>query len=219
MHKIHNVGSELWSKTIITAIVKQLRTAISERGHASLVVPGGRTARQILPQLANVDLPWKTVTITLTDERWVPVDHVDSNEHLVHKTLIEATGATFISLKTDDASPNVAGPTVATRIEKIPSPFDVVFIGMGDDGHFASLFPQCDHGQKGQLVCFVDRPDYARISLTANHLLNSRLIVLPISGPEKRAVLEKAIVAGSTKEYPVRHVLHQDQTPVLIITD
>ena len=155
--------------------------------------------------------------MTLGDERWVPTDHPQSNERLVRETLIEKTDATFIGLKTDASSPEAAIDQCRVRLEEIPRPFDVVFAGMGEDGHTASLFPeQAVSGGDFQPAV---RPDFPRLSMTPNCLLNSRHIVMAINGTSKKETFGKALRPGPASTFPIRHLLHQEEVPVSVVLD
>ncbi|PCI42180.1 MAG: 6-phosphogluconolactonase [Rhodospirillaceae bacterium] len=214
MHSFLHTTPENWAETAAQTIADLLFSSLNKNGFATLVVPGGRSAKAILPRLAKIDLDWEKVTVTLTDERWVPAHHSDSNERLVYESFIKTTNAHFIGMKTKSETPEIAisenHPVLA-----IPRPFDVVFVGMGDDGHIASLFPK-ERIKTGDLQT-AQRPDHPRISMTPTCLLNSRHIVLPILGQAKQSAFKRAQVPGPTLEFPVRHILHQDQVPVTII--
>ena len=165
--------------------------------------------------------------ITLTDERWVPPDSDDSNEGLVRRRLLRdrAAAAELIGLKTLDALPADAEAKVNHALAGMVRPFDVVILGMGDDGHVASLFPHAPEltqalevGPDEQMVCAVDRSGAAgageRLSMTIPAVLDSRWIVLLIESPKKLDVVARAREQGSIAELPVRAVLDQSAVPV-----
>jgi 6-phosphogluconolactonase len=124
-------------------LAARLADALSARGEASLVVPGGRTPLPVFQQLREASLDWSRVTVTLTDERWVDPTDAASNEGQVRRALLQgpAAAACFVPLKT--AAPTAeSGAVDAWRaLQIITRPFDIVVLGMGDDGHTASLFP------------------------------------------------------------------------------
>ena len=119
-----------------------LAADIQARGKASLVVSGGRTPMGFFHLLSQQLLDWSSVTVTLADERWVDADHQDSNEKLVRENLLinEAHQAQFISLKSA-AKNAVDAESECEQALASAGQFTVVILGMGDDGHTASLFP------------------------------------------------------------------------------
>jgi 6-phosphogluconolactonase len=198
-----------------------LGEAIAERGSATLVVPGGSASQPLFEQLRERELDWAQVTVVLADERWVPTDHADSNEALVRRELLRgaASAATLVGLKTDGDTPEDGLSACVERVAELPRPLDVVVIGMGEDGHFASLFP----GKGPELdptlwfPCVVTRPveaPHARMSLSANRLLDARVVLLHVEGDTKWDVLKFAEQAGPANEVPIRLVTGQDAVPV-----
>ena len=125
------------------ALARQLATAVAARGEASLVLSGGRTPLPMLQVLRRQPLPWADITITLADERFVPVDHPDSNERLLREVLLQdaAVAARFVGLRGTAQDPAQAASEAWQRLAGVQRPFDAVVLGMGDDGHTASLFP------------------------------------------------------------------------------
>jgi 6-phosphogluconolactonase len=168
------------------------------------------------------------VSVTLTDERWVASDDPTSNEHLVRERLLvdRAAGAWFISLKTPDDTPAAGAPEVERALAALPRPFDVVVLGMGADGHFASLFPQASELARAldlsrpDRVVPVHRPGAAgaadRLSLTLAAMLDARWIAILIDGDDKLEVYRQAIAGDDTSALPIRAILNQSSTPVEI---
>lgn len=218
MPSITKVSAESWHERTVETIVSQLNKTLRARNEACLAVPGGHTARQILPMLAHTSLAWDRVTVILTDERWVPPSHADSNEKLVRDTLLKelAYAAKFIGLKTHHNDPHHAIDEITARLKDLPWPLSVVFIGMGEDGHIASLFPGEQAPPDDALICVRQGKDHMRVSLTPGALLRAETIVLAVSGPAKRRTLERALQPQPTKDYPVRYVTNQNATPVII---
>ncbi len=216
--------SEQLATALAQSIADDLRAAIAARGKASLVVSGGRTPAQMFAALAQHDLAWDKVWITLADERWVDAHHADSNEALVRRTLLQhhAAAAHFVSLKNIAATAKDGEAECEKHIRAMPRPFDVVVLGMGDDGHFASLFPQApqlSHGldRANKHLCIAVDPitaPHARMSLTLSALLASRRIVMQLVGEGKWQVYQRALQDGAEKTLPIRSVLQQTKTPV-----
>ena len=207
-------------------IADALRQGIAANGKASLVVSGGRTPLDLFIQLTRQELDWSKVVITLADERWVSPDNGASNEKLVRNNLLQgfAASATFIGLKNDAASPFEGADQTEQALKALPRPIDVVNLGMGDDGHTASLFPGASNlaaalALDSDRTCMGMTPLTApldRITLTLPVLLDSRNIYLHLMGEAKREVYERAEKGTDVNEMPVRAVLNQQQTPVSV---
>jgi 6-phosphogluconolactonase len=201
-----------------------LEEAIAARGAASLVVSGGRTPVKLFEQLSAEKLDWSKAWVTLADERWVDTAAEASNERLVREKLLAgpAGAAHFVGLKNPAPAPE-AGADWATRaLTRVPHPFDVVVLGMGEDGHTASLFPSSmalaralDPAAAPACIAInaLVAP-HARVSLNLAALLDSRRIVLHIEGDTKWQVYQRARTPGTTAELPVRAILQQKEVPV-----
>lgn len=205
-------------------ILDTLQGKLEKQGRATLVVSGGKTPEPLFEQLATEDFPWHEVTITLADERWIDQDSDQSNEHLVRTRLMKsnAAAAHFIGLKNDAATPHEAELVINSRLAALPQPFDLILLGMGNDGHTASLFPGSQELKNalspppGKLCCGVTPVDTAheRMTLTLSALLATEKIFIHITGPEKLAVYEKALRGKDILEMPIRAILHQQIIPV-----
>ncbi|MEJ2533633.1 MAG: 6-phosphogluconolactonase [Halioglobus sp.] len=193
-------------------VAKRLEGDIAARGAASLAVSGGSTPRNMFRQLSRCDMDWSRVWITLVDERWIdPVDP-DSNERLVREHLLQnrASTARFVGLKSPQSDPEQGIAAVSRRLEQVPRPFTRVILGMGADGHTASWFPQADN--LGKLLDRAGAPGLGATDPVTAPVLQSRGIIIHVTGEEKRAVLEGA---GASRA-PVAAILEQDTTPVAI---
>jgi 6-phosphogluconolactonase len=216
-----STAPELTQK-LAARVESELRAAIANRGQASLVVSGGNTPKALFEALAGCQLTWHKVTITLADERWVDQTSEHSNESMLRQTLLQgyAAEARFIPLKNNAETARQGQPECEQVLRGIGLPFDLVILGMGDDGHTASLFP----GVSGAALdvtsphlCQSIVPPvapYERMTLTANALLTSREILLHIVGKNKWQVYCQATSAGAIDEMPIRVVLQQDEVPV-----
>ncbi|MFK7995064.1 MAG: 6-phosphogluconolactonase [Granulosicoccus sp.] len=188
-------------------VADALQAAIGEHGEASLVVSGGSTPAPVFHQLSQTAIDWSKVCVTLADERWVPPGHADSNESLVRETLLvdKAATARFVSLYREGA-PESAIDDIARDVDAMPHPFTVTILGMGGDGHTASLFPDAPPAQleaamdleNEHSVALLNPPsvDQLRITLTRAALLKSVHRVLHITGDGKRQVLADALSAS-----------------------
>ncbi len=208
-------------------IAARLRSALDERGTATLAVSGGSTPKEFFARLSRETLDWARVQVTLVDERWVPDSDERSNARLVKTTLLQhaASAAGFIPLYTGDATPEDGLATAEARIGTLPLPFDAVVLGMGDDGHTASFFPGGDHlaealdpdGQARVLSMRAPDAGEPRITLGLSTLLDTRSLYLLVIGAKKRDLLADARLGlGAARDYPVRAVLTQQRVPVAV---
>jgi 6-phosphogluconolactonase len=213
-------GLDACAQAVADVLGDDLDAAIAARGQASLAVSGGRTPRTVFPLLAARNVAWNKVSVTLIDERWVAADHVDSNEKLAKEYLLRdrAKGTQFIGLKTPDATPEEGLKACEEGLAIIPLPLDTVYLGMGEDGHIASLFPGAKalSQELGLCAATVAPNGVPRISFSPETLLNARHLVLMLSGAKKRAVYETAKKPGPVVELPLRLILHQDQVPITV---
>ncbi|STX28708.1 6-phosphogluconolactonase [Legionella beliardensis] len=202
-----------------------LAEAIKSRGQAYLVVSGGKTPAPLFKQLSEIDLEWDKVTILLADERWLPSSSEDSNEGMLKRNLLinKAKKASYISLLTNAESPYQGVPEIQDCLSHLPQ-FDVVILGMGEDGHTASLFPCSNEIEAGLtdlhsavIAVTPTTAPYERISLTKNRLINSRFIFLHLVGENKLAVLKQAMAGQDATAMPIRAFLHHPSTDVQVM--
>lgn len=221
----HFNDSDLLNEQFVNDITTILGEAIAERGQAYLVVSGGSTPKTLFQRLAKADLDWQKVTITLADERCVAPTDPDSNETLVRHYLLkhQAANAHFISLHSDKTTQAERLLDIESRLKALPV-FDVVILGMGEDGHTASLFPcseQIDAGlHDEQLIVLNIVPKtapYPRVSLSKNRLLKSRHVYLHLVGEKKLAVLNLALASDEATAMPIRAFLQHPGTDVQVM--
>lgn len=199
-----------------------LGDAIAARGVATIALSGGRTPKPVLEALSDAALDWDKVIVTLVDERWVAPDHADSNERLIRETLLQgkAAKARFVPMKNEAADACAGQPGCEAAFAGLPWPLDIVLLGMGEDGHTASLFPQAKELAEGlstsALTLAVTPPaaPHQRMSLSARGILASRHIFLQIGGAAKKAVYDQALAGGPVEELPIRLALCQHQVSV-----
>jgi 6-phosphogluconolactonase len=213
------------SRAAAERIAAALTRRMDGNGAASLVVSGGTTPAATFAELAAMPLEWSRVHVVLSDERWVPTDHEDSNEKLVRDILLKdrAADATLLPIYSEDVQPDERCEQLQDELKRVPFPFACSLLGMGEDGHFASLFPDAENLDKGlitdwqQLVMPVHTAasPHPRISLTLAALSRSDEIVLLIFGDAKREVIEAAKIPGS--ELPVSALLLQKRAPVSVL--
>ena len=222
-HRFAN--GDVLAEALAQAVGDDLRAGIGTHGHALLAVSGGTTPGRFLTRLSAQPMPWDRVTVTLADERWVPLDHARSNEAVIRHTLLrhEAAEARFVPMYVPADTPEAAWPMVEAAFDALPYPFEAIVLGMGTDGHCASLFPQGDRlaqaldpaGTARVLPMRTAAQPEPRVTLTMSSLRATRKLYLHIEGPEKRAALDRALrEPDAIRRYPVRAVLEAARVPL-----
>jgi 6-phosphogluconolactonase len=219
------LSSEALAAALARTVAGKLQSALQLREQAVLAVSGGTTPGRFFRDLAQQPLDWTRVTITLVDERWVPLAHPRSNEGALRTALQghAASSARIVSLYNGEATPEQARPAIEQRIAALP-PFDAVVLGMGTDGHTASFFADGD-----QLAAALDPHACAsvvsmraasagepRISLSLSRLIDARAVYLHIEGEDKLGVFQDALDGDEAgAQYPIRAVLTQTRSPLV----
>jgi 6-phosphogluconolactonase len=216
--------AETLAQELAAQIAGSLTAAIAARGLASLVVSGGRSPVRLFEILRNQNLDWARVCIALADERWVDQQNPASNERLVRDILLkdQAASARFLGLKNAAPIPDLGAVSAWETFARVPRPFDVVVLGMGDDGHTASLFPGSPNlpsalNQSAAAGCvgmWSPEAPHPRLSLNLTALLDSRRVVVLLAGESKWRTFAAACAPGPVPEMPIRAVLRQSRTPV-----
>ena len=210
-------------RALLDEITAQLQQTIDEKKSASIALAGGNTPKPFYQTLSEQPIHWQNVKVTLTDERWVDSDHEDSNERMLAQTLRQNKGhdCVFFPLKNSEPSP-VTGQmrTADMLIKNIPA-LDFAILGMGDDGHFASIFPAMDNTSalldlKQSAPCLPAYPEGkpARMSLTLAYLLKAKALYLFITGKEKHQVLQAMQDSNVEHPLPIYYLIHQTVCPL-----
>ena len=197
-------------------VAELLSKAIVEKGRASIAVSGGSTPKGFFQALSRYDLAWNQITVTLADERWVEFADQASNTRLVHEALLQnnAQAAQFFPLKRDGELTEQALELINREAVESLLPFDVLILGMGEDGHTASLFPcsaEIEQGLSTAAAVLKVEPTTAphqRVSFSFNALQQAGKTVLHICGAAKKTVLEQAIANRDSKKMPISAFLH-----------
>lgn len=202
--------------TFAYRVARDLEKAIAEKGRASLMLSGGNTPRPFLVQLAKESLAWERVTVGLVDERWVDSESGQSNENLVRTELLcnGADAATFLPMYRDAKRPEEACAEIEASY-RAHFPFDVVVLGMGSDGHTASLFPnrpELETLLSTEAICGICEAPVdpkERVTLTLYAIARAAHCYLHIEGGTKLAVYEAALEGeGDVNAMPVRAALN-----------
>ncbi len=204
-------------KDISKIILNNLENDLLDNSYTNLIVSGGSSPVQIFKDLSTKHIPWSRINISLVDDRIVNENHKDSNEKLVKDLLItdSAKDANFISICNE-----------SKNLSNLRRPFNVMLLGMGDDGHFASLFPQLINSNPEYFdplsrphIFSTDplgNPCHRRVSMNLSMILESKNIYLLVSNEKKLEILNKA---KNDKSLPLYYLLNQDITKIEIIKD
>ncbi|WP_417454754.1 6-phosphogluconolactonase [Kiloniella sp.] len=204
-------------REVVDRTADLLKQEIKSSGRASLILSGGNTPQKYLPALFSIPLDWGKVTITLSDERWVPQEHRDSNEGMIRKCMEnypEAQKAKFISFYFGEKSP----VEDANRLERLliaeAMPFSVALLGMGADGHICSLFPGAvDDEESPKGVCIVNRdaPLHPRISLSYEVVRKLKTPILVLNSSMKVETFYDFRRSGRSTRSPALDELVENQ--------
>lgn len=206
------------------AIAARLTAAIAARGRATLSLSGGSTPAAAYRALAHADLDWSRVVLTLSDERWIPPAAAESNERLIRQTLLQhkAKAARFIGLyMREDASEAVA--EIEDALSEAPRPIDLGVLGVGEDGHTASLFAGAEEGPlspraRGRVAAVAkDGPgaSRSRITMTLPELASHAALIVLAHGMQKRAIIDAVLgISGDPQGLPIAHVVAAARGPV-----
>jgi len=201
-----------------------VESALDARDAALIALPGGSTPKPIYPKLAARQLSWKRVTIIPTDDRLVPMDDERSNIRAIAQAFLPV-GARVIPIATDIADYRLAGNSADARLQDFPWPPDLVWLGVGEDGHTASIFAgpdfqdALDAPKTRRAVGVMPDPmpedaPVARVTLTRAAILSARTILITVSGQETRELLEGAIADGQSSQLPIGRVLAEAEQPI-----
>lgn len=208
-----------------------LNHSLDERGEATFMVSGGSSPEPLYKELSNEDLPWESVYVALVDERWVEFEHEKSNEAFVVRTLMQNKAATanLIGMKNSADSATDGLEDCESVYQQLAQPFAVTILGMGSDGHTASLFPHAEGlpdalkpDNESLCAAIYAHPSEVtgaiteRMTLTLAGLLRSRSLLLLITGEDKLQVLRQAQAGTDVSEMPIRAILQQQQVPVTL---
>ena len=204
--------------SLTQAITRMLSETIARKGVARIAFPGGRSAIDLMSELSRASIDWSSVRVTLVDERAVDESSDASNARLVKSTLCvnRASEATF--------EPMLIGGDAASSADQLNQrqcPLDIAILGMGDDGHFASLFPSemagpgLDDGQAGFVATSaIGSPAVPRISMTLKHILSAQLVVLLVSSEAKEAKVMAGLRSIDAMN-PISYLLASDD-PIIV---
>ncbi|MGH8383576.1 6-phosphogluconolactonase [Pseudomonas sp.] len=209
-------GAAQLAEGLAKDVAGRLSAAIAANGQATLVVSGGRSPVAFFQALILQPLDWSKVLVTLADERWVPVEHADSNAGLLKRHLLtgNAAKARFLGLYRAAVNLEAAALEADQALAEL-SGIDVLVLGMGDDGHTASLFPDSPNLSEGLdpqsarrcLPMLAPTVPHQRLSMTRALLARAAFTALSVQGPDKLATLRAALEGTDVAQMPIRAFL------------
>lgn len=194
--------------------------AITALNKSSLLLPGGKTPAGLLQQLRDLNLPWQSITISPTDERWVEEDSIHSNAQMLRSALPQAKIINPRLAATAQRSSEAWALAVEAQ-----APFSATLLGMGGDGHIASLFPGMPHlnaalqlnEQPSALVGLAPNEPKVRLSLNMSMLCATRWLGLLVFGERKKLMIDRVLANDpTTQALPIYHLLWHAPLPVHI---
>lgn len=203
-------------------VLAKLEAAVAERGQFTLALAGGSTPKPLYEALAKQNLDWEKIQVLWGDERYVPPDHPDSNQGMAQAAWLDHVpipAANLHPMPTDEADPTVAARRYQQELQAlfqvqpgtIPA-IDLILLGIGDDGHTASLFPHTAALQvQDQLITVGSKDGQPRITFTAPLINQARAVVFMVAGASKRPALRAIFSDGDSLEYPARLVQPQGE--------
>lgn len=215
-------SKEAMTSKLAMLLENELSEAIRTSNQAVLGVSGGSSPKAAYEYLSTVNLGWANITVAMVDERWVDASHEKSNEAFIKATLLQNFGAaaSFVTMKNSAPTAILGHSDVEYAYRAIGKPFDVTILGMGPDGHTASLFPHADGLEEAlktdNLTAAINAIESEvtgsiteRMTLSLNGIATSKHVILLISGEDKKAVYEQAKAGGVVEDMPLRAVLNQ----------
>ncbi|RIA46820.1 6-phosphogluconolactonase [Hephaestia caeni] len=202
-----------------------IESALDARGQAVIALPGGKTPLPIYQKLADKQLDWKRVTIIPTDDRLVPMGDPLSNVTAMAKVFLPVKARVMPITSEAATDYRAAGRAADARLQDVHWPLDLCLLGVGADGHTASIFPGEDFeeavaGPRERRAIGVMPGDLpaeapvARVTLTRAAMVTARALTLAVTGQAKRDVIEQAIAQGPSSPYPIGRVLADVELPV-----
>lgn len=225
MNKIVEVlpdGAALIERSL-SIVIDKIKTAIADRGQCTIALSGGSTPKPLYEAIATLDLPWDKIHVFWGDERYVPPEHPDSNQGMARAAWLDRVNipaANIHPMPTDKSDPAVA----ATKHEEQLREFfkasagefpalDIILLGIGDDGHTASLFPHTDALKVvSSLVTVGNKDSQPRLTFTAPLINHARCVIFVVAGANKRPALAQIFApTGDELTYPARLIQPQGE--------
>ena len=196
-------------------VIELIRNAISTRGRCSIALSGGSTPKPIYQALAQTDLPWDQLYVYWGDERYVPATHPDSNAKMASDAWLDHVAIpadNIFAVPTDTDSPEISAERYQQSLmdsfktsSELPQ-FDLILLGMGDDGHTASLFPHTSALKELERWVTVGNKDgQPRITFTSSLINQARHVMFVVAGANKQTALSQVFApTADSATYPSR---------------
>jgi 6-phosphogluconolactonase len=206
---------EQFNGSLVQRLMDSLQSATISQRRVLFGVSGGSTPMPVYQALAQRELAWNRIKLLLVDERWVPINHADSNERNIREAFSSNPIAekNIMGLWSDKANLEATAVAADQKFAQINEVLDVVLLGMGEDGHFASLFPACTNfdaaiSTQGSRFVLPMSPmpahaQHSRLSMSLAYIARAKRIILAITGENKRRVLQQAIAEGDLHQLPI----------------
>ncbi len=208
--------ADAWAAAIAARLEETLAAAVIDNGKALFAGPGGSTPAPVYARMAQADIDWAKVVVTLVDERYVPETSPESNARLIKDVLLtgRAAAARFLPLYHSEVTVDRAAARASNVLATEGGRFDAVLLGMGEDGHICSMFPHSPtlktlltpelkpavygvpHGRDRMA------PSLERLSINLPYLVQAGHVILALKGPAKRTVFERE-AAGDPRIQPI----------------
>ncbi|HEY9806441.1 MAG TPA: 6-phosphogluconolactonase [Candidatus Obscuribacterales bacterium] len=207
----------------LEVVVEKIQAAIAERGQCTIALSGGSTPKPLYQALATQDLPWDKLHVFWGDERYVPADHPDSNQGMARQAWLDRVqipAANIHPMVTEAADPAIAAQDYESHIRDVlqvqdhPFPaLDLVLLGLGDDGHTASLFPHTKALQvQDRLITVGEKDGQPRLTFTAPFINAARCVLFVVAGANKQAALQEIFAStADAMTYPARLIQPQGE--------
>lgn len=225
MNKIVEV---LADKTALIArslelVTEKMQAALQARGRCTIALSGGSTPQPLYEAIAAQSLPWDKIHVFWGDERYVPPDHPDSNEGMARQAWLERVALPAANIHPMPTAANDPAADAATHEaqlreffktepEEFPA-FDIILLGMGDDGHTASLFPHTEAlSVRDRLVAVGNKDGQPRLTFTVPLINQARCVLFVVAGANKQTALEQIFAeTADSMQYPSRLIQPQGE--------
>lgn len=210
-------------KRSLEVVLAKIQAAIQERGLCTIALAGGGTPKPLYEALAAQELPWAKIHIFWGDERYVPADHADSNQRMARQAWLDQVdlpAGNIHPMPTDGGNPATDADKHQAQLNeffstgsgKFPQ-LDIILLGIGDDAHTASLFPQTDALQvQDRLVTVGNKDGQPRITFTASLINQAHCVIFLVAGASKREALAQIFAPDADAlTYPARLIQPQGE--------